>query len=317
MPEELFFDLGLGTRLKRVYEMMAADMEKLYAEGGFDFRVRYFPVVYALSRKGALSIAEMADLSGLSHSAVSQIVKQLMSLDLLEMETGEDARSRILRLSVRGQRLVQDITPLWQAATRAIEKLRQASEADLLTALREFEKGLNSRSLYQRVLEEMGQKNDPAVDIVPFHVKYKDAWFEINREWLEKYFYMEEVDIRNLKHPEEEILARGGEIYFAVMGGEAVGCVALKYMGERVYEVSKMGVKPAARGLGIGGKLLLHVINRYRARGGRHLYLETSTKLPPAIALYKKHGFVEAPLRKDSEYARADYHMIYAEEQTA
>lgn len=152
------------------------------------------------------------------------------------------------------------------------------------------------------------------VSITPFEDKYRDAWRDINVEWLEAFFYVEEEDRKNLDQPEKYILQKGGEIYLALLNGEPIGVVALKYYGDGRYEVSKMGVRPAAQGYGIGAKLLKIVIERYHARGGRKLYLETHSKLQSAIRLYKRYGFVEVPIRDDTPYERADYGMIYQEE---
>ena len=53
------------------------------------------------------------------------------------------------------------------------------------------------------------------------------------------------------------------------------------------------------------------VIERARGLGARRLFIETSHKLPAAIALYERLGFVH--LAKEavppSEYARADVFM--------
>ncbi|WP_417317436.1 bifunctional helix-turn-helix transcriptional regulator/GNAT family N-acetyltransferase [Emcibacter sp.] len=311
MSEEVFLDLGIGTRLKRLYERLAADAERMYNESGLDFRVRYFPVIYPLSLTDGQTIAELAQKSGLSHSAVSQIVKQLLSLSFVEMETGEDARSRIIRLSNGGRELVARLTPLWGDLEKAVGILRSECEADILQAMEEFEAALDRKPLYRRIEALRSGKKAGTTEIVPFHVKYADAWFEINREWLETWFEMEDEDLINLRDPEGQVLAKGGEIYIALLDGEPTGVVALKHHGDGEFEVSKMGVLEKARGLRLGEKLLCHVIDRFQARGGRHLYLETNKVLIPAIRLYEKYGFREAPPRDSTPFARADHHMIW------
>ncbi|WP_321392894.1 helix-turn-helix domain-containing GNAT family N-acetyltransferase [Emcibacter sp.] len=312
MNEEVFLDLGIGTRLKRMYERLATDAERTYAESGLEFRVRYFPVIYPLSLDDGQTIADLAQKSGLTHSAVSQIVKQLVSLDLVRMKTGMDARSRIILLSTAGKELVSRLRPIWDDLERAVGIMRSECEADILQALEEMEQALDRKSLYQRI-EEMGsRKKTRPVEIVPFHVDYADAWYDINREWLETWFEMEDEDLRNLRDPEGQVLAKGGEIYIALLDGKPVGVVALKHHGDGEFEVSKMGVTEQARGHGIGERLLAHAIDRYKARGGRHLFLETNRILTAAISLYEKYRFREAPLRDGSPYARADHHMIYS-----
>lgn len=311
MQQELFRDLGIGTRLKRVYDLLSIDMERLYKEAGLEFRVRYFPVVFALHKLDGLTIAQMQKRSGLTHSALSQTVKQLMDKDIVEMQVGEDARSRIVRLTANGQDLLKQLLPIWRTAERVIQDVRQSSQNDLLLALGDFEQQLQEKGFYQRYTQYNAKASKAEVEIVPFHVKYRQDWHDINKEWVERFFTMEQPDRDSLENPEKYILGRGGEIYFALHKGKVVGVAALKYDGEDVYEVSKMGVRPEAQGLGIGRRLLSHTIERFHARGGRKLYLETNSKLAPAISLYEKAGFVQVPAREDTPYARADVCMEY------
>ena len=50
----------------------------------------------------------------------------------------------------------------------------------------------------------------------------------------------------------------------------------------------------------------------YRSLGARELFLESSSKLGPALALYESVGFRHHPApRHGSHYARADVHMIW------
>ena len=116
-----------------------------------------------------------------------------------------------------------------------------------------------------------------------------------------------------LNNPEKYILNKGGEIYFALLDGKPVGVIALKYHDGTRFELSKMGVLPEAKGLGIGNILVRKILERYKARGGTELFLETNSSLVPAITLYKKMGFNEVPAPKNTPYERADYFMILEE----
>ena len=139
MQQEIFKDLGIGTRLKRIYDMLSFDMDKLYKEAGLDFRVRYFPVVFALHKLDGLTIGHMQKRSGLTHSALSQTVKQLMDKDIVEMQVGDDARSRIVRLTEKGKSLLKNLIPIWRTAETVIQDVRKGSQNDLLLALDDFE----------------------------------------------------------------------------------------------------------------------------------------------------------------------------------
>jgi len=311
MAQEKFLDLVIGTRLKRVYEMLGFDLDKIYKEAGLDFTVRHFPVVFALHNHKALNISELQKISVLTHSAISQTVKQLMERDMVTMNVGEDARSRIIHLTKKGEGIVENLLPIWEVVDVIIQEIRRESQNDLLLALNDFEANLHEKGFYQRYSGHVSRIHQPEVTIIPFHVKYRKDWYDINQQWIEELFEMEEQDRINLENPEKNILEKGGEIYFALHEGEVLGVAALKHQGNDEYEVSKMGVRPKVQGLGIGQKLLDMTIERYQARGGKTLYLETSSKLPKAISLYEKAGFIHVPLRGDTPYARADVCMEY------
>lgn len=151
------------------------------------------------------------------------------------------------------------------------------------------------------------------VRIVPFQAELGRHFYELNRAWIEHYFVMEPPDERLLLQPEQEILAKGGAIWFALLGQEVVGTCALKPGGDGVYELTKMAVSPAHQRRGIGEQLIAAAVADFEARCGTLLYLETSAKLAPAMRLYTRAGFVRQPnLKPGSEYARSDVYMIYA-----
>jgi len=146
------------------------------------------------------------------------------------------------------------------------------------------------------------------VEIREFEAGDAEAFRALNEEWIMRYFALEPRDVETLGDPETKILARGGQIFFAIREGQPVGCVALVTMGEREFEISKMAVTSAAQGMGLGRRLMERAIDAARQRGASRLYLETNHVLTPAIALYESVGFRHLPAG-DSPYTRADVRM--------
>ena len=74
-----------------------------------------------------------------------------------------------------------------------------------------------------------------------------------------------------------------------------------------------MAVTERCQGLGIGKRLLTAAIDQFRKSGARELFLESSSKLKPALALYQAHGFVHVkrPRSAASVYRRSDVYMVY------
>src|SRR5215471_4311065 len=116
----------------------------------------------------------------------------------------------------------------------------------------------------------------------------EEVFRRLNEEWIVRHFgTLEEKDEEALFDARGSFLDGGGRIFFAVGDGETVGCCALRAMGPGEYEVAKMAVTESAQGLGIGRRLLEHVIAQARAAGAVRLHLETNRKLTPAIRLYE------------------------------
>ena len=133
-------------------------------------------------------------------------------------------------------------------------------------------------------------------------------WFEkLNRDWIERYFWMEPIDVEVLQHPDEHIIAKGGAIFMASVGSEIAGTVALKHTGPNLYEFSKMAVDEKFRGQKIGQALAEVAILRAKKLGASKIILYSSTKLTPALTLYRKLGFVDVPV--DGPYQRSDVKM--------
>jgi putative acetyltransferase len=137
------------------------------------------------------------------------------------------------------------------------------------------------------------------------------AFRMLNEEWISRHFVLEKKDIETLGDPENTILRKGGRVFFVEADGESVGCVALIPVEDGVYELSKMAVSPAMRGLGIGRRLLTHVIAEAKALGVRTLFLGSSSILKNAVHLYEAVGFrhVAPETLPDMHYARADVFM--------
>jgi GNAT superfamily N-acetyltransferase len=91
--------------------------------------------------------------------------------------------------------------------------------------------------------------------------------------------------------------------------GAALGCGALRDLGDGVAEVKRMYVVPAARGRGVSKVVLAGLEDSARERGWTTLRLETGPKQPEAIGLYSRAGYrpieafgayVDAPDAEDS-----------------
>lgn len=143
------------------------------------------------------------------------------------------------------------------------------------------------------------------LDYKPEH----QPWFEkLNKSWLEEYFVVEPFDKWVLEQPDEAIIKQGGKIYFAASGSTIVGTVALRFIEDGVYELTKMGVDKAYHGGGAGQFLCRAAIDKARELGAKRLVLWSNRMLENAIHIYRKLGFTEIPVLAGT-YGRADIMM--------
>ena len=99
------------------------------------------------------------------------------------------------------------------------------------------------------------------VEIVSYSDKYSKYFYDLNHNWLSEFFYVEEYDEKVLKNCKEEIIDKGGYIFFALYDTEVVGTMALIPREKSVYELNKMAVKKDLRGNGIGHQLIQFIVD--------------------------------------------------------
>jgi ribosomal protein S18 acetylase RimI-like enzyme len=149
------------------------------------------------------------------------------------------------------------------------------------------------------------------IDIISFENQYATYFYDLNIEWLQTYFYVEPYDEDVLSNPEKYIINKGGHIFFAKLGEQIVGTVALMPIGsDGLFELTKMAVSPKHRGFKIGQELMQHCIAFSKSIGLAELILYSNTTLENAIYIYRKYGFVELPLEPDTPYKRSDIKML-------
>ena len=150
-----------------------------------------------------------------------------------------------------------------------------------------------------------------ALRIIDFEKKYAKHFYDLNIQWLKNHFYVEPFDEEVLSHPSKYIIDKGGFIFFAKQNDNVVGTVALMPTKEKsILELTKMAVLPEKRGQKIGQQLLQHCIDFAKSKNLKALMLYSNTKLENAIHLYRKYGFKELDLEKDSPYERSNIKML-------
>ena len=298
--------LGFVTRLKRLSDMMLHDGRRLYKELGMEIEPNWYVVFKLLQKHEQLTVTEIADKIGFAHPSVITIVNKMINAGYLESDQcSEDSRRRLLRLSDKAEKEMPEFERIWSAGIATMKNM--LNDIDALNFLGVLESRTNEKGFKERTLE--GLKKESQVTIFEYEGSYAEDFARLNYEWVEEYFEVEEPDRRVLDNPETYVIKPGGQIFFAKIGDDVVGTVALINFENDAFELAKMAVTTKYRGFSIGKKLMDRCIAYAKKSGKKRLFLDSNRKLVPAISLYKKSGFKAIRFDEKTPYARSDIRM--------
>jgi DNA-binding MarR family transcriptional regulator/GNAT superfamily N-acetyltransferase len=222
---------------------------------------------------------------------LSRLLRSLQASGLVELgPCGSDRRVRVARLTAAG--LVERAALDERADAHArslLAPLSPGQQERLVAAMRDVERLLTAAS----------------VQIVAVDPEHADARYclaeyvaELNRR-SERGF---DPSVGATALP-REVRPPAGRFFVAYLHGDAIGCGAVKHNAGAPTDIKRMWIAPAARGLGLGRRLLGHLEGCARAGGARSARLETGAVLTEALALYRSAGWVEVPAFNDEPFA--------------
>ncbi len=306
-----FSYLFLGSKLKQFGEKISSQINKILKDYEISFEPRSLWLINILYNDSPVSINSLAEVLNMTHPAIVQMINKLRKEEIVEAEKSEDdKRVTLVKLTTKGADEFERILPLLQDIESVIQSYIEDTGLDGQYLLSNSDRIFDFRTIKNDVEKKYKDRLLKEIKIVPYERKYKKAFKQLNYEWLKKYFEIEKEDKRILSYPEEEIIKKGGEIFFAMLKKEAVGTCAVIRVNANTYELLKMAVKESARGKQVGKKLVLTSIGFAATKKAKKLILLTSKKLFAANRLYKTLGFIEMKKEQDKEYKRE---LIYME----
>ncbi len=149
-----------------------------------------------------------------------------------------------------------------------------------------------------------------SVEIIDYSPEYQEDFKNLNMGWMDQ-FDMNSSHRAMIENPEEQIIKKGGSIFFAEVDGKIVGTGALLRESNKLYEIANMAVTPQYQGRHIGKALLKKAIDKAVQAGAKQVYLITSTKLKTSVEMYRTFGFRETLFDPEmSIYDGSDVKMV-------
>jgi DNA-binding MarR family transcriptional regulator len=140
---------------QRMDDGIAAVYDRLGIEG---VRPRFSMALMFLDDgggSGGMSIRELADRCGVTHSAMSQSVAAMRDAELVESEPGTDARSRVITLTARGHEVAAVFWREWYATESAVREVAEEAGVDLEQVAAGMDAALDRESFTDRVLRHL------------------------------------------------------------------------------------------------------------------------------------------------------------------
>jgi DNA-binding MarR family transcriptional regulator/N-acetylglutamate synthase-like GNAT family acetyltransferase len=243
-------------------------------------------IIFELAQRSHLTASDLCRELGLDAGYLSRILVRLEQQGLIEKVRSEnDGRQRLLHLTSQGQ--------------KAFALLNQRSNEEVSEMLN----GLSEED-QQRLLKAM----QSIESIFDRGFKYSEPFFLRQHEpgdlgWVthrhgvlyaQEYGWDEHfealvaqivADFINNYNPAKE------RCWIAEMDGEIVGSVFVVQSSETVAKLRLLLVEPAARGLGLGTRLVEECVRFARRSGYQKLMLWTNSVLVEARHIYQKVGF--------------------------
>ena len=113
----------------------------------------------------------------------------------------------------------------------------------------------------------------------------------------------EEVEASIAAGPPADLVPPNGAMLLARSDGDPVGIGGIRHLDAPAPEIKSMFLSPAARGAGVGPRLLAALEAIAAERGADAVRLDTSDHLTAAIALYRRAGYTEVPAYNDNSHA--------------
>lgn len=113
----------------------------------------------------------------------------------------------------------------------------------------------------------------------------------------------EEIDAAIREDPSDDLALPHGVLLVAHQDETIWGCAGLRFLPDRIGEVKRVFIAPAARGRGLGARLMGELECLAREHDLSLLRLDTRHDLVEARRLYARLGYQEVPAFNDSLYA--------------
>jgi DNA-binding MarR family transcriptional regulator len=147
---------SLWRPLHELLARMDAEIARIYTDRAIKgLKPAYVRELLQLHAKGPMTITELAEAVGRTHSALSQKVSAMRTAGLVRTVPGPDARSKQVTLTAKSKRLVELLAAEWRATEAAIAELEAELPYPMSKVVGDIEAALARKSFHDRIAEKL------------------------------------------------------------------------------------------------------------------------------------------------------------------
>jgi DNA-binding MarR family transcriptional regulator len=147
---------SLWRPLRLLLSRIDSDIARVYEEARIEgMKPSYVMELLRLHAHGPMTIAELAESVGRTHSALSQKVSAMRRAGLVHTTAGADGRSKHVHLTARATRVVGRLAAEWRATEAALAELEQEIPYPLSAVVADLEVALARVSFHERITRRL------------------------------------------------------------------------------------------------------------------------------------------------------------------
>ena len=243
-------------------------------------------VLYELAHEKDLTATDLTDSLGIDRGYLSRILRRFEKDRLITRKrSGKDARSSLLRLTARGRAIFSDLDARQSSEIgKMIAPISDEAQEYLVASMRGIVHVLSGGGTAQGELKLRTHRPGDMGWVMFTHGEI----YAREYDWDERFeALVGEIVVNFVRSfdPDRE------RCWIAEVDGERVGSIFLVKDTDAVAKLRLLLVTPAARGKGVGKRLVDECIAFARQANYQKLTLWTNSILDAARHIYEAHGF--------------------------
>ncbi|HYC51379.1 MAG TPA: bifunctional helix-turn-helix transcriptional regulator/GNAT family N-acetyltransferase [Gemmatimonadaceae bacterium] len=266
-----------------------------------DFSLSEVRVLYELAHREAASASELVTELGIDAGYLSRMLQSFQGRGLVRRRpSATDGRARVVQLTARGRGRFAELDSRQRAdVTRLLAPLSAPARREVLASLGAVERTLGASEPSTGGRIELRDLRPGDIG----WITHRQA-----RLYFEEYGWNAEYEAliaRIMADFVEQYDPAGERCWIAERDGEVLGSIFCVRKTKSVARLRLLYVEPAARGTGLGTRLVRTCIDFAREAGYTKMTLWTNSVLTAARRIYEREGFRLVAEEKHRNFGKA------------